>query len=131
VASNNSCDILEEARFAALAARNRPRSKRFIGAKEALEAATLGGARALGLENEIGTLEAGKQADLIAISLDNIAQQPIHDINAALVFASNARDVTMTMVGGCEIYRDGESKMVDEVELKAKLGEMAGRMSKA
>lgn len=128
VASNNSCDMLEEARFAALAARNRPGSGRFIEAREALEAATFGGARALGLEKEIGTLETGKQADLIAISLDNIAQQPVHDVNTALVFASNARDVTMTMVAGNEVYRDGESKMVDEAELKSKLGEMAGRM---
>ena len=48
VASNNSCDILEEARFAALAARNRPGSGRFIDAREVLEAATLGGARAHG-----------------------------------------------------------------------------------
>jgi 5-methylthioadenosine/S-adenosylhomocysteine deaminase len=131
VASNNSCDILEEARFAALAARNRPGSKRFIGAREVLETATLGGAKALGLEREIGTLEAGKQADLIAISLDNIAQQPIHDVQTALVFASNARDVTMTMVAGREIYRDGESTMVDKAELKTKLGEMALRMHPA
>lgn len=128
VASNNSCDILEEARFAALAARNRPGSKRFIDAREVLEAATLGGAYALGLEKEIGTLETGKQADLIAISLANMAQQPVHDINAALVFASNARDVTMTMVAGNEIYRDGKSKMIDEVELKAKMNEIRDKM---
>lgn len=131
VASNNSCDILEEARFAALAARNRPGSNRFIGAREMLEAATLGGARALGLENEIGTLETGKQADLIAISLDNIAQQPVHDIHTALVFASNARDVSMTMVAGREIYRGGESKTVDEAELKSKMREMSGRVNEA
>lgn len=131
VASNNSCDILEEARFAALAARNRPVSRRFIDAREVLEAATLGGARAMGLENEIGTLETGKQADLIAVSLDNIAQQPVHEIHAALVFASNARDVTMTMVAGREIYRDGRSKMVDEAELKAKLNYLAGKMNTA
>jgi aminodeoxyfutalosine deaminase len=128
VASNNSCDILEEARFAVLAARNRLGWKRFITDREAIETATLGGARALGLEDEIGTLEPGKQADLAVFSLANIAQQPVHDIHAALGFASNARDCLMTMVAGEEIYRDGESKKVDEAEIKAKMKEMAVKM---
>jgi 5-methylthioadenosine/S-adenosylhomocysteine deaminase len=128
VASNNSCDILEEGRFAALVARNRPGSNRFVTAREALRAATLGGAKALGLDDSIGTLEPGKQADLIAISLANVAQQPIHDVETALVFASNARDVRMTMVAGEGIYRDGVSQRVDEAEIKAKLREMSERM---
>lgn len=105
VASNNVCDILEEARFAALVARNREGSSRFISAKEILETATLGGARALGLDHLIGTLEPGKQADIAVVSLSNTAQQPVNDIHTALVFASNARDVVMTMVAGNEIYR--------------------------
>lgn len=105
VASNNVCDLLEESRFAALAARNRNDSKRFITAKEMLETATLGGARALQLDDKIGTLEPGKQADIIVVSLANAAQQPVNDIHTALVFASNARDVVMTMVSGNEIYR--------------------------
>ena len=100
VASNNVCDLLEESRFAALAARNRPDSQRFVSAREALTAATLGGARALGLDDQIGTLETGKQADIAVVSLTSLAQQPVTDIHAALVFSSNARDVVMTMVGG-------------------------------
>lgn len=105
VASNNVCDLLEESRFAALIARNREGNKRFITAKEMLETATLGGAKALGLDAEIGSLEPGKQADLAVISLSNPAQQPVRDIHTALVFASNARDVILTMVAGREIYR--------------------------
>lgn len=104
VASNNTCDLLEESRFAALSARNRPGSNRFISAKEMLETATLGGATALGLDDEIGTLEPGKQADIAVVSLANIAQQPVSDVHTALVFASNARDVVMTMVNGKRIY---------------------------
>lgn len=111
VASNNVCDILEESRFAALAARNRPGSSRFLSAKEVLETATLGGAKALGLGHIIGTLEPGKQADIIAISLTYAAQQPINDIHTALVFASNARDVKMTMVAGQEIFTGDEIHM--------------------
>ncbi len=116
VASNNVCDMLEEARFASLIARNRSADggplevkasseSGFISAKQMLETATLGGAKALGLDAEIGTLETGKQADIAVISLTNISQQPVNDIHTALVFASNARDVVMTMVAGNEIFR--------------------------
>ena len=104
VASNNVCDLLEESRFAALAARNRPGSTRFISPREVLEAATLGGAKALGLEKKIGTLDPGKQTDIAIVSLTNVAQQPVNEIHAALVFSSSARDVVMTMVAGAEIY---------------------------
>jgi len=118
VASNNVCDMLEEARFAAFAARNRPDKKRFLSAPEALETATLGGAQAMGLDQKIGSLEAGKQADIAVISVANISQQPIYDIEAALVFASNARDVSMTMVAGVEIYRASEPRNLLETDIR-------------
>ena len=105
VASNNTCDMLEESRFASLAARNRVGSSRFITAGEMLETATLGGAKALGLSDQIGSLEPGKQADVAVVTLANIAQQPVNDIHTALVFASNARDTVLTIVAGKEIYR--------------------------
>jgi 5-methylthioadenosine/S-adenosylhomocysteine deaminase len=105
VASNNVCDLIEESRFAALFARNREGRNRTVTARAVLNAATLGGANALGLENQIGSLEPGRQADLAVISLTHQAQQPVTDIEAALVFSSNARDVRMTMVAGNEIYR--------------------------
>lgn len=127
VASNNSCDLLEESRFAALAARNQPGRNRFITAKDAIELATLGGARALGLDDKIGTLETGKQADLAVVSLANIAQQPVSDIYAALVFASGAKDIVMTMVAGEEIFRHGKVQKIDEPEIKVTLNEMAFR----
>ncbi|MBV6496947.1 MAG: hypothetical protein DYH05_04410 [Acidobacteria bacterium ACB1] len=104
VASNNVCDLLEESRFAALTARNRQDSTRLITAKEAFECATLGGARALGMEDSIGSLEAGKEADLAVIDLTHDAQDPVSDIYAALVFSSNARDVKSTIVAGRTIY---------------------------
>ena len=109
VASNNVCDILEESRFAALSARNRPGSRRFITANEMLETATLGGAKALGLDAQIGTLEPGKQADITVISLAHTAQQPIHDVHTALVFSSNARDVIMTIVAGKTIHSSAKT----------------------
>jgi cytosine/adenosine deaminase-related metal-dependent hydrolase len=104
VASNNLCDLLEEARFAALAARNRPDRNRFISAKDVLHAATIGGAKAMGLDGEIGSLEAGKQADIAVVSLSRHAQKPVHDIYAALVFSSSGRDVIRTIVAGETVW---------------------------
>lgn len=104
VASNNVCDLLEESRFAALSARNRVDSERFVTAREVLEAATLGGAKALGLSEKIGTLESGKQADIAVVSLSRPAQSPVNNIESILVFSSNAGDVVMTMVAGQERF---------------------------
>lgn len=104
VASNNLCDIIEESRFAALTARNRYDHKRFITAREMLETATLGGARALGLDAQIGSLESGKQADLAIVGLNDLSLQPLGDVEAAIVFASSGRDIIKTIVAGKEIY---------------------------
>jgi 5-methylthioadenosine/S-adenosylhomocysteine deaminase len=104
VASNNVCDPLEESRFAALGARNRKDRNRFVTAREVLAAATIGGAEALGLEERIGTLETGKQADLAIVGLGSPAQLPVNDVEAALVFSSSGRDVIRTIVAGREVF---------------------------
>jgi 5-methylthioadenosine/S-adenosylhomocysteine deaminase len=128
MASNNTCDLLEEARFATLIARNLPARKRFLQPREIIETVTLGGAKALGLESEIGTLEAGKQADLTAVSLDSTAQLPFHDVYSALLFTSNARDVRLTIVAGEDVFRNGEAQKVDERGIRAKMREISGKM---
>ncbi|HEY6045847.1 MAG TPA: amidohydrolase family protein [Pyrinomonadaceae bacterium] len=126
VASNNNCDILEEARFATLLSRvSGPEQIGPEGAQasahQALFAATLGGARALGLDGHVGALAPGRQADLIAISLDGAHQLPVHDPADALIFSSSGRDVRLTMVAGKEIYRDGVLTVTDQSELLATL----------
>ncbi|MCB1024109.1 MAG: amidohydrolase family protein, partial [Acidobacteria bacterium] len=128
VASNNSCDLLEESRFAALFARALHRSGSFQTAGDIIRSATLGGAEALGLENTIGSLEIGKQADIIAVSTKNIAQKPLYDIYSSLLFASNARDVIFTMVGGRELYRENEYLSVDEQEIRTKAEELSAKL---
>ncbi|HSI88725.1 MAG TPA: amidohydrolase family protein, partial [Pyrinomonadaceae bacterium] len=65
------------------------------------------GAEALGLEANIGTLEAGKEADIAVVSLDHPAQQPLNDVEATLVFSSSARDVMATYVAGKMVYERG------------------------
>jgi 5-methylthioadenosine/S-adenosylhomocysteine deaminase len=111
VASNNICDLLEEGRFATLVARNHPDRKRFISAREVLSAATLGGAKALGLDHKIGTLEVGKEADIAVVSLASPSQAPVNDVETALVFSSNARDVVATFVAGREVFKSTQAPL--------------------
>ncbi len=106
-ASNNGLDMLEEMRFAVLMQRASRRRIDAMDAAQALEAATLGGARALGLEHLIGTLEPGKRADLTAVRLDRLHTAPCYDPVSALVYAASARDVALTMVDGRPLWWRG------------------------
>ena len=127
VASNNTCDILEEARFAVLTARATESENGFaqnLSAEIALQSATRGGARALGLANGSGTLTKGAQADLAIVSLGGAHQLPVHEPQAALVFASSGRDVLLTMVAGREIYTEGRINTIDEERLRARMKEI-------
>lgn len=126
VASNNVCDILAEARLSALLQRA---GGNFTSAEEALSAATLGGARALGVESKTGSLQTGKQADFCVISLAALAQQPVTDIYATVIFASSGRDVVQTIVAGETIYKNGVMQTVDENAAVAKLKETAVRIN--
>ncbi|HEX6718975.1 MAG TPA: amidohydrolase family protein [Pyrinomonadaceae bacterium] len=116
VASNNTCDILEEARFATLLARE---GGDYVSAAEALEVATLG-----------GQLSEGAQADLIAVSLNGAHQIPSYDPIATLIFASSGRDVILTVIGGREVYRNGRVSTVDEDRLRARMREIAEKLSR-
>jgi cytosine/adenosine deaminase-related metal-dependent hydrolase len=104
VASNNICDMIEESRFAVLAARNHAERVHFVTAKQALETATLGGAKALNLDHLIGTLQSGKQADIAVISLDRLPETSADDVCAAIVFSTNGPDIKSTFVAGSQVY---------------------------
>jgi len=152
VASNNTCDILEEARFATLLARldwgSSPRVSKgpgsfdlsdgivelpdsrknaLVTAEQALFAATVGGARALRIENRVGALAEGMQADIVVVDLSSAHQQPISNPAATLVFSSSGRDVLLTMVAGKEIYRDGRVSTASEEELRIRLTEIRSK----
>jgi 5-methylthioadenosine/S-adenosylhomocysteine deaminase len=126
VASNNVADILEEARFAALLARA---NGNFVSAESVLHLATFGGARAVGMEDKIGSLEIGKQADLIVIRLDRIPPEPVHSPIAAIVFASSSRDIVLTMVAGLPIFANGKLTITDEQHWREMLKETAKKLS--
>lgn len=106
VASNDRMDLLDEARLAALFACAREERTDALSATVALELATLGGARALGLDHEIGTLEVGKAADLTAFSLSP-DRAPMHDPAAAAVFALAGSRASLVVVAGRIKVLDG------------------------
>ena len=112
VASNNTCDILEEARFATLLSRA---SGAPVSASAALQAAT-------------GELREGVQADLTAVSITGAHQVPNYDPIATLIFASSARDVILTVVSGREVFRDGSVTTVDEDRLRARMHEISDKL---
>jgi 5-methylthioadenosine/S-adenosylhomocysteine deaminase len=100
VASNNRMDLLDEARLAVFGQRARLRRPDALSAKAALELATLGSARALGLDAHVGSLEVGKSADLAAFSLDSARAEPSYDPHGALVFAHSGRPASLVLVAG-------------------------------
>lgn len=107
VASNNRMDLLDEARLALLFGRAVGRRWDSFPATLGLELATLGGARALGLDGEIGSLDEGKSADLAAFPLDVLPALPVQDPESALVFATSGRGARLVTVAGEELVWQG------------------------
>jgi cytosine/adenosine deaminase-related metal-dependent hydrolase len=131
VASNNVCDPIDEARCAVMSARTRAGDFRALSSRTALELSTLGGARALGRDLEVGTIEPGKRADLCAVSLDGLHHAPVYDVEAAIVFSATARDVVMTVVDGRILYdARGETRFphADEERLRRRMIEIRDRI---
>jgi 5-methylthioadenosine/S-adenosylhomocysteine deaminase len=118
-ASNNDLDLLSETRTAALLAKAVAGSASALDAHRALRMATLNGARALGLENQIGSLELGKAADLVTFDLTGLAQQPIYDPVSQLIYTSNRSCVEDVWVGGKHLLDAGQLTRMDEQRIIA------------
>ncbi len=108
MASNNRMDILEEARMALLVQRAQTQLHDALSAADVLELATIGGARALGLGDRVGSLEVGKDADIAAFPLTHDKALPGTDPVATAVFALGGTDAVLTVVKGRELFRDGK-----------------------
>ncbi|HEY1075924.1 MAG TPA: TRZ/ATZ family hydrolase [Fontimonas sp.] len=118
-ASNNDLDLLGEMRTAALLAKAVAGDAKTLNAAEALQMATLGGARALGLDAEIGSLRPGKSADFIAIDLSAAATQPVHNVLSQLAYAAGRDQVTDVFVAGRALMRARQLLTIDEPETLA------------
>ena len=116
-ASNNRLDMFQEMRLAALLAKGASGKADTVSAHEALHMATLGGARALGLEAEIGSIAAGKAADLCAIRIDNAELSPCYDPASLLVYAAGREHVSDVWVAGNIRLANGRLLQTDEIEL--------------
>ncbi|WP_121369987.1 amidohydrolase family protein [Frondihabitans australicus] len=120
---NNNLDMFEELKTASLLGKLRTMDAAAMDSWDVLEMATIGGARALGLDASIGSIEPGKQADLIAVRADTprmtplIGDGPYANIHHNLVHAVRGSDVAMTMVAGAEIARDGALTNADLASL--------------
>ena len=109
-ASTPSFDPWEELRAAVYASRARERRPDALEAGDALRLATLGAARALGLETELGSLTPGKRADLTVVSLAGSPYDPVEDPSVAAVFGGSPAGVLETIVDGQTRYRQGETE---------------------
>jgi len=118
-ASNNDLDMFEAMRQAAFQQKLVTMDPTVISAPEALEMATIGGARVLGQQARIGSLEPGKRADLIIVSLARARQQPVFDPVSQIVYASRGDDVETTMVNGRFLMRDRKVLTLNEASVIA------------
>jgi 5-methylthioadenosine/S-adenosylhomocysteine deaminase len=118
-ASNNRLDLFEEMRLAALLAKAVAGRADAVPARKALEMATLGGARALGVADRLGSIAPGKQADLTAIDFSALALQPVYDVVSQIVYAAGREHVTHVWVDGELILKDRVLTRMDEAEVVA------------
>jgi 5-methylthioadenosine/S-adenosylhomocysteine deaminase len=121
--SNNDLDLMEEIDLAAKLAKITKMDPLALNAKTVVEMGTIEGARALHMENEIGSLETGKKADLILIGLDEPNAVPMYDVYAQIAYALKGSDVETVVIGGRVVMRDKKVLTVDEAAAFAKARE--------
>jgi 5-methylthioadenosine/S-adenosylhomocysteine deaminase len=113
-ASNNDLDMFEAIRQAAFLAKLQTGDPRAVPARTALEMATIEGARALGMESMIGSLEPGKRADIITVAMGSARQTPMYDVLSHLVYTTRGDDVRTTVVNGRVLMRERRMLTLDE-----------------
>ena len=129
-ASNNTLDMISEMRTAALLGKVAADDAAAISAGNALEMATLGSARVLGLDREIGSIEAGKWADLACIDLDTLHSQPVFDPVSQLVYTARAEQVTDVWVGGKHQLENAALIQIDLDDLFGRCDEWRQRFTR-
>jgi 5-methylthioadenosine/S-adenosylhomocysteine deaminase len=130
-ASNNDLDMFEAMRQAAFLAKLQTNDPRAVPARTALEMATIDGARALGMERDVGSLEPGKRADAIAVAMTSARQTPMYDPLSHLVYTTRGDDVRTTIVNGRVLMRDRHVLTLDEAAVLAEARGFAGKVRAA
>jgi 5-methylthioadenosine/S-adenosylhomocysteine deaminase len=128
-ASNNSLDVLHDARLASLLAKTQAQRADAGKAPASLYKATLGGARAMGREDDLGSLEPGKLADIAVFTPDSIAAYPVHDPFAALLHHGSAWKAAAVWVGGRRTVADGKPLLIDLEALHGRIQTQTHRIA--
>ncbi|MCS7315050.1 MAG: amidohydrolase [Bryobacterales bacterium] len=126
--SNNDFNLFEEMDLAAKLQKIVTGDPRALSARQAVEMATIRGARALGLADRIGSLEPGKLADLITVRLDRVHAVPLYDVYSQMVYALKGADVRDVMVHGRWLVRDGRPLTLDAAQVTARAAAYAQRI---
>ena len=130
-ASNNDLDMFEAMRQAAFQQKLVNMDPRVISAPEALELATIGGARVLGQQARIGSIETGKRADLIVVSMDRARQTPLFDPVSQIVYVTRGDDVDTTIVNGKVLMRGRKVLTLNEARVVSQARQAADLVRKA
>jgi 5-methylthioadenosine/S-adenosylhomocysteine deaminase len=128
-ASNNNLDLFQEMDSAAKLHKVHRLDPTVMPSQTVLEMATLGGARVLGMEKEIGSLEAGKKADVIVLELNRPHLQPVYNLVSHLVYSATGADVRDVIIDGKLVMENRKLLILDEEEILAKAGEWGRRIS--
>jgi 5-methylthioadenosine/S-adenosylhomocysteine deaminase len=132
-ASNNDQDMFEEMRLAALLPKGITQDPTLLPARQAFALATIVGARALGMDHLVGSLETGKRADIATLSLDTVHNVPRFDLSpdnvySQLVYAAKAQDVRHVMIDGRWVMRDRELLTLDEAQVRSEAQRIASQV---
>ena len=130
-ASNNDLDMFGAMRQTAFLHKLASRDPRAVPATAVLEMATIGGARALGLDKRVGSLEAGKRADLIVVAMNGARQTPMYNPVSHLVYVARGDDVRTTVVNGKVLMRDRQMRTLDERVVLADARALAKKVREA
>jgi 5-methylthioadenosine/S-adenosylhomocysteine deaminase len=130
-ASNNDLDMFEAMRQASFLAKHTTRDPTAVKAQQALDMATLGGARVIGMENHLGSLEADRRADVITVSIRSARQTPMYDPVSHLVYVTRGDDVRTTIVNGKILMRDRQLKTLNRDQVIADANRLAARVRDA
>jgi 5-methylthioadenosine/S-adenosylhomocysteine deaminase len=124
-ASNNNLNMFEELRTMTLLHKLNSGDPTVIPAKQAIQIATLGGAKVIGKDKEIGSFETGKKADIILIDITKSNTTPLYEVYSSLVYSINAKDVTDVIINGKQIIRNSILLTIDEEEVKYKVNDLS------
>jgi 5-methylthioadenosine/S-adenosylhomocysteine deaminase len=128
---NNGMDLFEEMKLAGLLNKVATGDPAVFETIDLLRMATIGGARALGLDEFTGSIEVGKRADVIAVDISGAHVQPWHDDAANLVYCARGSDVSAVWVDGEQLVKDGRPTRIDAAAVLAEATERAARLNHA